>query len=217
MFTGIIEDLGRVISVEKRGSFGRITVETGLPLGEVSIGDSIAVNGACLTVVEKRGGTFSADMSEETLRLTGLGRVVPGERVNLERALTLSKPLGGHLVTGHVDGRGVIRRRTAREGYVDFEFSLPAALMGQLVTKGSVAVDGISLTVASLTDEGFTTAVIPHTLRLTNLRFKGEGDGVNVETDIIGKYVERLLKGAGDTKKREVITEAFLGEHGFLK
>lgn len=213
MFTGIIEDIGKVKNIEKRGAFGRITVEAALSLEGVKTGDSIAVNGACLTATSISGRSFSADVSEETLNVTTLGALKSGDSVNLELALTLSKPLGGHLVTGHVDGVGSIRKKTQRGENLVIEIAAPGAIMPQIVKKGSITVDGISLTVAELLDDGFTVAVIPHTLEKTNLLSRGEGAKVNLETDLIGKYVERYFS----TRKESRITEDFLSENGFFK
>lgn len=212
MFTGIIEDIGRVKSIEKRGAFGRITIETALCLDEVSLGDSIAINGACLTVVGKGADFFSADLSEETLLVTTLGELKAGSKVNLERALTLSKPLGGHMVSGHVDSIGRILRKTPKGEAIDLEVEVPSGLMGQVVKKGSITIDGISLTVAEITREGIRAAIIPHTLKKTTLLDKPEGAKVNVETDVIGKYVERYFSAS-----KKGVTEDFLAEHGFLK
>lgn len=213
MFTGIIEDVGKVKNIEKKGAFGRITVETALSLEAVKIGDSIAVNGACLTATHISGRSFSADVSEETLNVTTLGGLRPGDSVNLELALTLSKPLGGHLVTGHVDGVGFIRRKTTRGENLVIEIAAPGGIMPQIVKKGSITVDGISLTVADLLIDGFTVAIIPHTLEKTNLLAKGEGTKVNLETDLIGKYVERYFS----TRSSSRITEDFLSENGFFR
>ncbi len=215
MFTGIIEAVGAVKSVEKKGASGRIHISAGIDLTEGGIGGSIAINGVCLTITAFDNNGFVADISDETLANTTLGKLIPRSPVNIERALTLAKPLGGHLVTGHVDGIGQLTGKSQRGGS-EFEFSAPAALMRQIVRKGSVAVDGVSLTVATLMDNGFTVAVVPHTLAATTLGTLGGlkiGASVNIETDIIGKYVERYLSG------RAVggITEGFLAEHGFLK
>lgn len=213
MFTGIIEAVGSVKSIEKKGASGRIKVDAGLDLTGVSIGDSIAVSGACLTVVAVTKAGFDADVSAETLRTTTLGALAPGSPVNIERALTLSKPLGGHLVSGHVDGTGVIVSAVRKDAYVDIEIGCPVELMAQLVKKGSVAVDGISLTVADIQTGSFSVAVIPHTVAKTTLKTLTPGARVNIETDIIGKYLLRFLaKGQGGG-----ITEGFLAEHGFLK
>jgi riboflavin synthase len=213
MFTGIIEETGTVKSVEKRGTSGRITVVAEKCVQGIKDGDSVAVDGACLTVVAIGPGSFTADLSEETLKTTTLTGLKSGDRVNLEKALTLSSPIGGHLVTGHIDGMGTIVRKTQQGGYVELEVDVPAPLLSQMVKKGSVALDGISLTIAGLTPGGFWAAVIPHTLKLTTLDGKTEGGKVNIETDIIAKYVERFLKGGGTGG----ITEGFLAKHGFLK
>lgn len=212
MFTGIIEDVGTVKSIEKKGPFGKIVVQTALDLSSVQAGDSIAVNGSCLTVTELSGGGFAADISAETFEVTTLGELSPGARVNIEPALTLSRPLGGHMVSGHVDGVGTIRRKVDKGGSATLEVSCPASLMGQIVKKGSVAVDGISLTVAGLSQDGFTVAVIPHTLKKTTLPDKKEGARVNIETDVIGKYVEKYFASG-----KQSITEDFLSEHGFFR
>lgn len=228
MFTGIIEQTGAVKSVEKKGTSGRITIEAALEEGFISIGGSISVDGVCLTVTALKKGSFAADLSPETVKLTTLGSLRAGDTVNLELPLTLSKPLGGHLVTGHIDGIGKIEKKTAGAGFVEMDFSFQPALAGQLVKKGSVAVDGISLTIADILPGAFRVAVIPHTLKHTTLSRKGEGDSVNIETDIIAKYVERYFenlaggdggragKAAGGERKAAV-TEGLLEEHGFLK
>ncbi len=232
MFTGIIEHTGTVKSVEKKGTSGRITVEAALSLDSVCLGGSIAVDGVCLTVTGIKKGSFSADLSAETITLTTLGSLKGGEKVNLELPLTLSKPLGGHLVTGHIDGVGVIKRMAGTggagggegggggAGFVDIEFSVPATLMAQIARKGSVAVDGISLTVAGTLPDGFRAAVIPHTLKLTTLSGKREGSKVNIETDLIAKYVERFFlrqKGGESPAEKGGVTEGLLSEHGFLR
>ena len=212
MFTGIIEAVGTVKSIEKKGLFGRIVVGCALDLSGIRVGDSIAVNGSCLTVTELSSGSFSADISAETFRVTTLGELSSGARVNIEPALTLSRPLGGHMVSGHVDGVGVIRKKVERGASANLEVSCPPELMGQIVKKGSVAVDGISLTVAELSSDGFMVAVIPHTLRKTTLPGKREGARVNIETDVIGKYVEKYFASG-----KQSITEDFLSEHGFFR
>ncbi|MBI1911194.1 MAG: riboflavin synthase [Deltaproteobacteria bacterium] len=213
MFTGIIESLGTVKSIEKRGAFGRITIDTGTVLEGVKLGDSIAINGACLTVTGLGGGSFTADLSDETMRVTTLGDLKGGSKVNLEFALTLSKPLGGHLVSGHVDGIGTIRRKITKGDSMDLEINVPEGLMSQIIKKGSITIDGISLTVAELEPYGVKIAVIPHTLQHTTLLSKQEGARVNIETDIIGKYVEKFFRA----DKGKGVTEDFLAEHGFLK
>ncbi|MDO8432121.1 MAG: riboflavin synthase [Candidatus Binatus sp.] len=193
MFTGIIEDLGTVESLKPTDQGVVITIHTSLPVAEISIGDSITVNGACLTVVSKSPGRFAMDVSAETLRCTGLGELKPGSRVNLERCLTLGKLLGGHLVSGHVDGAGRIVSIKPEGDSRLFTFEVAPAQARYLVEKGSVAIDGASLTVFSLKDCNFSVEVIPHTLRCTTLGFKQAGDSVNIETDMLVKYVERIL------------------------
>ena len=213
MFTGIVEMRGRVKSVEISGKSGKISVEPDaavFDLGEVKKGDSISVSGVCLTVTEVTGDAFTSDVSGETLKLTTLGRLVAGATVNLEKALTLNKQLGGHIVTGHVDGVGKVKRRDVDGENVVFEFSVTEEILAEIVKKGSVAVDGISLTVAELTPGGFTTAIVPHTMKVTTLHDGKPGDTVNIETDIIGKYVAKYLAGS-----KTGITEEFLAEHGF--
>lgn len=215
MFTGIIEDIGTVRGFEKGGSSGKITVGTSLDLGAVNIGDSMAVDGACLTVTALAADSFTAGVSPETLRLTTLGEKRPGSRVNLEPALTLGKPLGGHLVTGHVDCVGTVasmKESGGGGGFIELAVSVPREVAGQLVKKGSVTVDGISLTVATLSEEGFTVAVIPHTLESTTLGSMKAGSRVNIETDLIGKYVEKFLR-----KTSGGVTEDLLAEHGFFR
>jgi riboflavin synthase len=222
VFTGLIEDVGRVKSVVSRGDSAKIEITTTLDLATLSVGGSIAVDGACLTITALKAGAgcFTADLGPETLAATTLGRgLAVGRAVNLERPLTLSRPLGGHLVTGHVDAVGTIRRRTVRGEFIDLVVEIPEALGSQVVNKGSIAVDGVSLTVTSALPGEVGLSLIPHTLRETTLPEKHPGAFVNIETDIIAKYVERSLGlkggGAGD-KGPGRVTESFLAEHGFL-
>jgi riboflavin synthase len=184
MFTGIVEELGRI----ERREGGRIRIACSTVLDDAAIGDSIAVNGCCLTVVALDEHGWEADMSEETLRRTSLGDLQPGDEVNLERPVRLSDRLGGHLVQGHVDGVGEIVRPAP-----DLQVRCDRELLRYVVEKGSITVDGISLTVVDVLDDGFTVAIIPHTLEVTNLRSKGAGARVNLEVDVTAKYVERLL------------------------
>ncbi|HEY5997012.1 MAG TPA: riboflavin synthase [Candidatus Deferrimicrobiaceae bacterium] len=210
MFTGLIEDVGSVVSVEKKGAGARICVSTALPLAEISEGDSIAVSGACLTVASKGAGRFVADVSAETLARTTVGNRRPGDRVNLERAMSLNGRLDGHLVYGHVDGTGAIREsRVAGEGRV-FHIRADADIMNFLVYKGSVAVDGVSLTVSAVRAGGFEVALIPLTLERTTFGILKAGEPVNIETDIIGKYVHKFT-GRGDRG----VSIDFLKENGF--
>ena len=193
MFTGIIEDLGTVESLKPTDQGAVISIHTSLPLSEITIGDSITVNGACLTVVSKGNGRFAMDVSAETLRCTGLGELKPGSRVNLERCLTLGKLIGGHLVSGHVDGIGRIVSIKPEGDSRLFTFEVAPAQARYLVEKGSVGIDGMSLTVFAVKDNNFSVEVIPHTLRCTTLGFKTVGDTVNVESDMLVKYVEKIL------------------------
>ena len=194
MFTGIVEELGVVVAVEERGDSARITVRGPVVTSDAGHGDSIAVNGVCLTVVTNEGGAFTADVMAETLRRSSLGAVRPGGRVNLERALRLSDRLGGHLVQGHVDGTGEVLRVTPDEHWTVVRVSLPAALARYVVEKGSITVDGVSLTVSAVADDWFEVSLVPTTLALTTLGRKGTGDPVNLEVDVTAKYVEKLLR-----------------------
>ncbi|NOS35773.1 MAG: riboflavin synthase [Deltaproteobacteria bacterium] len=211
MFTGIIQACGIIKSVEKKGESGRIVVTTELDLEKVGIGDSIAVDGVCLTVVSIGSGAFTAEMSGETLGLTTLGELTSGAKVNLEPPLTPTAQMGGHIVTGHVDGVGTISKREVKGGFAELEVSVPGELSRQIVKKGSIAVDGISLTVVREWEGGFSTTLIPHTMNETTLAAKRGGSRVNIETDIIAKYVERFT---GSYHGREV-TEELLRKHGF--
>ena len=195
MFTGIIEELGAVESVEELGDAVRLTVHGPLVVGDATLGDSIAVNGCCLTVAERRADAFTADVMRETLAKTSLGALTTGSPVNLERAVTAQQRLGGHIVQGHVDDIGRIRGRTPSQHWELVEISFPARLAPYLVEKGSVTVDGISLTVVSVDDArgSFSVSLIPETLSRTTLGLKQPGDPVNLEVDVIAKYVERML------------------------
>jgi len=193
MFTGLIEDLGRIVKLRRKNGAAVLTVRTRLPLRALPLGASIAVNGACLTVVKKLAGAFTVDVSPETLARTNLAQLEPGCLVNLEQPMRLQERLGGHLVTGHVDGIGEVASILKDGDFTVFRFRLPAALARFLVSKGSVAVDGISLTVNDCQSDQFSVAIIPFTLRRTNLQGRRVGDKVNIETDLIGKYVHRFL------------------------
>ena len=194
MFTGIIEDVGEVVRWEERAGSGVLVVATKLALGEMELGASVAVNGACLTVTEKTSSRFKVDVSPETLKRTTFGKLKKGHLVNLERPLKLSDLLGGHLVTGHIDGVASVEKIQKKGDFTFYTFKVPAVLDRQLVPKGSVAVDGISLTVNHCADGRFSIAAIPFTLKHTNLRDLRVGARVNIETDLIGKYVQKLLR-----------------------
>jgi len=193
VFTGIVEELGQVAATEDLGDSARFTVQGPLVTSDASHGDSIAVNGVCLTVVEVLpDGAFTADVMKETLQRSSLGALEPGSPVNLERAASLSSRLGGHLVQGHVDGTGTVLSRTPSQHWKLVQISLPANISRYVVEKGSITVDGVSLTVAALDDDSFTVSLIPTTLQLSTLGTAAPGTAVNLEVDVIAKYVERL-------------------------
>jgi riboflavin synthase len=193
MFTGLVEDVGKIGSLRIEKGAAALNVETRLPLRAMPLGASIAVNGACLTVVKKTKSAFTVDVSPETLSRTNLQSLKKGSVVNLERPMRFQDRLGGHLVTGHVDGVGTVAAIQPQGDFTVFSFSVPAALGTLLVSKGSVAVDGISLTVNDCRRDRFSVAIIPFTLQHTNLRGRRVGDKVNIETDLIGKYVQSFL------------------------
>jgi riboflavin synthase len=206
MFTGIVEELGEVITVARLTGAARITVRGLRVTADAAAGDSIAVNGVCLTVTSLAGADFTADVMAETLRRTGLGDLVPGARVNLERSLRVGDRLGGHMVQGHVDGVGRVVSREPGEHWEVVRISVPPGLGRYLVEKGSVAVDGVSLTVSALGSgpDGpwFEVSLIPATLGATTLGTAAPGGGVNLEADVIGKYVERMLSGEAEAAVR---------------
>ncbi len=210
MFTGIIEAIGRVAAVQRRGDLLYLTIAPQAALTEMKVGDSICVNGACLTVTALSHEGFQADCTAETQERTTLGSLTPHEEVNLERALKVSDRLGGHLVTGHVDGTGYVSEVTKGAGSLVMTIRVPHELASYIVEKGSVAVDGVSLTVNRIAGDEFQVVVIPYTVTNTTLGRKRAGDRVNIEVDLIGKYVRRFMQqgGAG-------IDKGFLAKHGF--
>ena len=194
MFTGLIAGVGRLAAFEMRGGDARMTIETGtLPFNDVQLGESISVNGCCLTVVAFDATSFAIDASNETLALTTLGRLAIGAPLNLERAMLPTDRLGGHLVSGHVDGLGIALRRWDDARAVRWRFEAPMALLRYVAHKGSICVDGVSLTVNAVDDAGFEVALIPHTVEHTAFHALRAGDAVNLEVDLLARYVERLL------------------------
>jgi riboflavin synthase len=215
MFTGIIEDKGEVLRIEYRRQEKRLTI--GLPpyLTEVQLGDSININGVCLTVVQKGEREVELDLSQETLQKTVLGELKKGDPVNLERALRLTDRLGGHIVTGHVDGIGVIVEKRGERDFIQLRIRIPESVSKYVVQKGSIAIDGISLTVNECQGGEIQMTLIPYTIEKTTLTGKQVGDRVNVETDILAKYVEKLMSQGG--QKSGQVDISFLKEHGFIK
>jgi riboflavin synthase len=214
VFSGIVEVLGDVRSMASGDSGARIAIEAGALVEGVKLGDSIAINGACMTVVAFGNSIFEADISPESLRMTNLGDLKAGEKVNLEKALVLGDRLGGHMVTGHIDGMGKIRERKADGDSIWLTVEAPPDVMRYLVFKGSIAVDGISLTVATCDEDSFSIAIIPHTSEHTTLTAKRDGAVVNLEADLIGKYVEKLLLPHAQARAGGVSMDK-LKEHGY--
>lgn len=216
MFTGIIEATGIVRELRQRGSEWRLRLETGtLELSDVGLGDSIAVSGCCLTVVELHPAGFSADVSHETLRCTSLGEKSKGARVNLEKAMRLDARFGGHLVSGHVDGIGSLRHITPEGGSMRLEFELPRELSRYVAAKGSICIDGTSLTVNTVSGNTFSVNIIPHTQEQTVIGDYEPGAKVNIEVDLIARYLERLLHGQSADGRDAGISREFLEQHGF--
>jgi riboflavin synthase len=212
MFTGIIEDIGTVKALGRQRDSLQLKLESRLPPDELKLGDSLAVNGVCLTLTEISAGLLVVDLSHETLATTTLKDLKPGGRVHLERALTFGGRLGGHLVTGHVDGVGEVVSRTPKGPNLDLVFLAPAEVIPYLIPKGSVAVDGVSLTVNQPSGQRFQVTLVPHTLKQTTLSELRVGDRVNLEADLLGKYVKHLVSGGSG----KGIDEEFLAQHGFL-
>jgi len=218
MFTGIIQAVGSIALIEKKGGDARLRINTGaLDMRDVQLGDSIAVSGVCLTVIEHSVDGFTADVSGETLACTTLGNLSTGSRVNLEKALTPSSRLGGHLVSGHVDGMGEVVERSTEARSVRFRIQAPAALARYIASKGSICLDGVSLTVNGVEGALFDINVVPHTLQSTTLGEFQPGCRVNLEVDLIARYLERLMLGERAANASSAITHTFLAEHGFLR
>ena len=218
MFTGIIQSIGKISQIQPKGGDFRLTLSTGkLPLAGVKLGDSIAVSGVCLTAVELGDGRFSADVSRETLSRTTLGNMKPGSRVNLELALTPTTRLGGHIVSGHVDGVGEVVQRTADARSVRFVIEAPANLARYIAEKGSICVDGVSLTVNGVDGKRFDLNIVPHTLAETTMEEFQPGRKVNLEVDLLARYLERLLLGEKAACSSGGVTEELLVNAGFIK
>ena len=217
MFTGLVAELGTVQRLARQGNSYHLTVGAKKVLENLKIGDSVAVNGACLTVVRMDDSGFTADVMPETVRLTNIGSLQPGSRVNLERTLRLCDGLDGHIVSGHVEGLGTIYEQRPEGIAVVVTISTPPELLKYIIKKGSIAIDGISLTVTEVTDTSFSVSLIPHTAKETTLGLKKVGDSVNLETDILGKYVERMLTWHQKQEgKTDTLDMNMLLENGFV-
>jgi len=217
MFTGIVEEVGSIGSIVAGQTSGEIQILANKVLEQTKIGDSIAVNGVCLTVTELSSDSFKADVMPETMRRSNLGLLGRGKKVNLERAMAADGRFGGHIVSGHIDGIGEVLSLKREENAVWVTIAAPADILALIVEKGSIAIDGISLTVAAVTENDFSVSIIPHTGSETTLLDKIAGDKVNLENDILGKYVQRLLMpGKNEPAKKSRITESFLMENGFF-
>lgn len=218
MFTGIIEEIGRITRIQRGNKSAVLSVQAEKVLEGTRIGDSIAVNGICLTVTGIQNGSFNADVMAETLRRSSLGNLGQGDGVNLERAMAADGRFGGHIVSGHIDGTGTIASKKPEGNAVWIEIETPQTVLRYIVEKGSIAIDGVSLTVAGLTGHSFSVSLIPHTGAETVLLQKRNGDVVNLENDIVGKYVERFLMAPavdGESENSHKIDMVYLAEHGF--
>ena len=213
MFTGIIEERGILQEVQRSVNCAKVTIQAKKVLEEIKLGDSIAVNGICLTVTSFTKDIFTANVMPETWKRCSISQLSKGQLVNLERAMPMNGRFGGHIVSGHIDGIGKIQGMKREENAVLYEILAEEKILRYVIEKGSIAIDGISLTVTNVTDKSFSVSVIPHTVQNTNLKERKKGEFVNLEADCIGKYVSKFLDV---TKKEETITENFLMEHGFL-
>ena len=218
MFTGIVEEMGAIQAVDKGLTGAKFSILASLILDDLHVGDSVSVSGACLTVTDVGEARFSVDVSTETLNCTTFGNISVGTPVNLERAMKLNERMGGHLVTGHVDGVGLLRARDQDGNDIHLTLEAPEHIIQYCVTKGSITVDGISLTINTITNRSFAVAIIPHTAKVTTVGLKQVGDPVNLESDLIGKYVERLLRASGaiPEKPTPVIDRDYLQKRGLL-
>lgn len=216
MFTGIVEEKGEVMNFSSTGKSGKITIKAQKVLERTRIGDSIAVNGVCLTVTSLQEHGFTADVMAETMRRSNLGLLQPGSKVNLERAMAADGRFGGHIVSGHIDGTGVVASMTREENAIWVKISAKPEILRYIVEKGSICIDGISLTVAKITNTDFSVSVIPHTGKETNLLEKNAGELVNLENDVVSKYVEKLLGFSNEKAEEDSnLSMEFLKEYGF--
>lgn len=216
MFTGIIEEAGKVKKIQKESSSAKIKIEASVVTEDLKIGDSVAVNGVCLTIIEFTLKEITAEIMHETLERSSMKNAKPGDKVNLERALRVDSRLGGHIVTGHVDGTGKIISKT-KDGIAEiFDISYPSEIGKYLAKKGSVAVDGISLTIVDVNKDYFRLSIIPHSLKMTTLGFKKPGDIVNLEIDVLARYIERLFSSKNLTEGKPGLSTSFLVENGFM-
>lgn len=218
MFTGIVEEMGAIQAIDKGLTGAKLSILASLILDDLHVGDSVNVSGACLTVTDVGEAQFSVDVSTETLNCTTFGSIAVGTPVNLERAMKLNERMGGHLVTGHVDGVGILRARDQDGNDIRLTLEAPEHIIPYCVTKGSITVDGISLTINTIANRSFAVAIIPHTAKVTTVGLKQIGDPVNLESDLIGKYVERLLRASGalPEKPTPVIDRDYLQKRGLL-
>jgi riboflavin synthase len=217
MFTGIIEGQGNIAAIRSSGQGNRVTIEAGFSLDQTKVGDSISVNGACLTAVKIEDRRFEVDVSPETLKTTIFDQAKVGDRVNLERAMRFSDRIDGHLVSGHVDGTGILKQREILGNAIIVTIEAAESLTRYMIAKGSVALDGISLTINSSNADSFSISIIPHTAKLTTIGTKNRGDRVNIETDMIGKYVERFLSGVSQTGKDQILKRSTIDQEYLLK
>ena len=215
MFTGLIEGTGKLVKIEPQGKDMRLSIEASFELDELQKGESVSVNGVCLTVVSGNERTFTADVSQETLSRSTIPRLRLGDEVNLERALRLGDRVGGHLVNGHVDGKARVILRKKRGDSLVFAFEVAPALARYLIEKGSVAVDGVSLTINRCDEKSFEVNLVPHSARVTNMGNLKVGDQVNIEVDVIGKYVEKFVRNLQNSTSAAVDAD-FLAKHGFI-
>ncbi|ERJ12952.1 riboflavin synthase [Haloplasma contractile] len=216
MFTGLVEEIGTIQSIEKSTKSARINIKANTVLDGVKLGDSIATNGVCLTVTNFSNNQFSVDVMAETMRSSNLYRLTTGDEVNLERAMQVGDRLGGHIVSGHIDGIGTITKFTPEDNAVWCTIKTSQDILKYIIHKGSIAIDGVSLTVSYVDDEVFKVSIIPHTKQVTTILRKQEGQIVNLECDMIGKYVEKLLKPQTEKKEKKDISLEFLSKNGFM-